>query len=118
MMKRILKIKIDIYDSLVTVIYTKDVLKYNNKIIKDNKLELVEEEIDSNIFASFLHDPNSIGYYWLILPQVPSINDIVHEASHATIKILHDHGINIDHENSEPFAYLNGYLVERIFNRK
>lgn len=46
-----------------------------------------------------------------------SLNNIVHELSHATFHILDDVDIRIDANNDEPFAYLQGWLMQEVFEK-
>jgi hypothetical protein len=116
MRNKTLTIKVDIYDSIVKIIYTNDIIKTRDNLFKKHPHLGVFDA--NNTEALFECCTDHIGEYWILFPMEPSINTIVHEVSHACFRILTDHDVSCDIDNDEAFAYLSGYLAERIYNKK
>jgi len=98
---------VPIYDCQVDVFVTKHV-------------ETVAEKVNYNEDCSgseglTLSYPLNPGIYCVIFKK-RTLNPgvVAHEAYHLTAKIMQTCDIKYDIDNIEPFAYLNGYLVQEL----
>jgi len=58
-------------------------------------------------------------FIWMPAPPTTAsqYGDIAHEISHVVNGIFNIRGIEPDSENNEPFAYLTGWITQKIFGK-
>jgi len=113
-MERKSKVKVDVYDSEITLIVTDDVYKSYVRVCKKEGWSH-EDTTESNVGAGyFLWDDENIGYYYLILPKSIDLSLHPHEVLHCTFIILHHHDVIYDPHNHEAFTYLMGYVMQSV----
>jgi hypothetical protein len=98
--------KIPIYFGVVTVVQT------SNK--EDIKKRFKIDCYDNNpcVYSRGSH------YFTVIFPESNQIdiNAISHECTHLANFRMNKIGYKFDYENDEPYAYLLGYLVEKVYS--
>ena len=115
------EIEIPIYKIYLRVIVGDD--NFYKKML--NKLNINMDEIkdDRTLSAEALQCYNKQG---ILFPLIRfreidftpgSWCEIVHEVSHVTFYVLGDAGIQVDKDNSEPFAYLNEFIFYKVVDR-
>jgi len=108
------RLKLAIYDCILIIVETDNVVDYHNRLAK--KIKTIGEPFtDEHVEALFITDNADIGKYWIVLPKAAGINTIAHECLHAVFSILGDRAISLPTE-SEAAAYLQGYLTEACWN--
>lgn len=101
------KIKVDVYDTSVTVCIANNVLDAA-KALKINLSKYDGAEKWGGCYE------NQNGFRFLLLPKHASIGDVAHECFHATCDILYSRDIKMKGSTEEVFAYLLGYLVDQV----
>ena len=103
--KRGKKIIIPIFDRVLRVIVTDDV----KTAIKEIDEHTPENEV---VEATVIEDDD--GDINLIIKPDADINTICHEAFHITSGILEDAGLTLTESSEEAYAYLVGWVAEKI----
>ena len=98
------KLRVPIYGRPLEIIITKNVEKALNKIYKDN--------VGGDILGGVVEKSN--GHIVIILEPKADINTICHESFHATVMILGDCGLELGDKSEEAYAYLIGWVAEKI----
>jgi len=106
-------IKIDIYEATLHLVIADDVQKAKNNLIKKKLIVLDDPE---EAAAWFIYDDPDERIYWIIMPTDATPGLIAHEVSHLTTKLLATCGVSST-ENDEPYAYLIGFLVDKIWDK-
>ena len=112
-MKKTVRIKIDIYSCNIVAIFTDDIGKALQSIIKKYNIEntpIVE------CSACTLDEVVNVSDYYIffkIYEHGVFNEDIIHETNHCSDVILKDRDIPIQYM-SEPHAYLNGFIGNKI----
>lgn len=109
------KIKIGVYGTNVTFIFTDDVARSYDKLCKEVSYLEKWEDAGKNSDGLFVFNEDRVGNYWVILCREAGIGALSHEIVHLTHQILCDRDVKFDIYNDEPFAYLNGYLMEECY---
>lgn len=99
------RIKIPIYERTLLIIITHSV---------DDELKEAGEVEGWPAEASVL--VNNVGDVVVIIRPDANINTICHEAFHVTYEILKTAGMILSSKSEEAFAYLNGFIAEKIEN--
>ena len=125
---KIIKFQTPLYFADVTYLIggtVKDLRKYLDRIHgKDHKTynwdksESWAEDADSTDGYQF-HVPAPLGdgevfYVWVARP-APSL--IFHETFHLVGDILHNRGIAYSYDSEEAYAYLGGWIFDKIFSK-
>lgn len=99
--------KIEIYQTIVTIILDKDLSyvekKYKTKSLKDYSAVTLKYE-------------NKYRNYVVAFTDKDHLSNIAHEIVHLINYIYLDFGIELDRVNDENQAYLSGYLFDKIYN--
>ena len=99
------KIRIPIYDRGMIISVTKNINKSLKKFgFDDNEGEVVE--------GTVVEDDN--GNIHVFIGPDANINVICHEAFHVTRNVLESAGLELSDSSEEAFAYLNGWVAEKI----
>lgn len=107
---RVSNVKIPIYEINLTIVVEKDF----NIVNKTFKLGLEENEKDVNApHAWTVNKEDEI--YLLLNPNHLDYNTLCHELTHILLFVADQRNIELDVENDEPLAYLNGYIGEKVF---
>lgn len=99
------KIHIPIYDRTIRVNITKNIEKHV-KLIDDGEFD------GGDAYAVVIEDKD--GYINLIIHPKANINTICHEAFHITSGVLEAAGLELVGGSEEAYAYLIGWLTEKI----
>lgn len=93
------------------------------KVISENFLSREYEELEiekrddsdgSCMWSVVERNTDKFGYL-VKLNRVESKGDIAHEATHVAFETFRDIGGVADEDNQEPFAYLVGWITNRLF---
>ena len=108
LVKYILKLEIPIWDEIIEVCFTNDLVKVWRKY------EPEEKSIGECKGVFIVTDANKV----IIIYELPvTINTIIHEISHAVDEILIERGLNLNEDSSsEAKSYLMGFLAEKILD--
>ena len=115
------EIEIPIYKIYLRVIVGDD--NFYKKMLNKLKINMDEIKDDRTLSAEALLCYNEQGilfplirFRWVdFTPK--SWCEIVHEVSHVTFYVLDNAGIQVDKDNSEPFAYLNEFIFYKVVDR-
>lgn len=83
--------------------------------------ELMEEYFghfkaeSENWFGAYLNNPEA-NLYCIVLAKDVTINTISHECFHAVMHIMKEKGIVYSAKSEECFAYVLGWLVEKVLD--
>lgn len=99
------KVKIPIYDRGLRITVTKDI----NEGLKQIGFDDLEDEV---VEGTVIEDPTGIIHVF-IEPKA-NINVICHEAFHVTKNVLETAGLTLTDSSEEAYAYLNGWVAEKI----
>jgi hypothetical protein len=97
-------IRIPIYEGRFSIIHCVD-----KKLIEK---EYGLENISSTCLGLTIRNNGHIGI--ILFEEIPSLNTIVHEITHAVSFVFINIGAETDVENDEPQAYLAGWFGEQI----
>lgn len=105
-----IKLDIPIYFGCLIIVFTKDVKSVDRKY----KLGL-----DDNIYPAFVQsnrDKKGLSMYWMVFDTKHIDHGIIsHEVTHCANWIFFDRKITHDYLNDEPYAYLVGWITEKIY---
>lgn len=102
-------IKIDIYKKEIKVVIGRDrkkAMKIVNRYSK-NAESMGEDSIGTTWCMTSGH-----SIIWL--PDIKNVSTISHESTHAALHIFDHVGAKAESKNDEPFAYLVGFIVQKI----
>lgn len=99
------KVKIPIYGRDLNIIVIDDVHEGLKSIG-------IDDPNDADVEASVVEDPD--GTIHLIISPDADINTICHEAFHITSGVLSDAGMGLCDKSEEGYAYLIGFIAEKI----
>lgn len=104
------KINIPIYFGYLIIIFTKDVTKV------DKKYDLGLEDNYYPAFVKGKRNKEGISQYYMVF-DVKHIDHetITHEVTHCANWIFHDRKITLDFLNDEPYAYLVGWITDKVY---
>jgi len=100
------KFKVPIYGRIVRIVVTKDI-----------KLGLRSVDVDADEEDNTMEGcvvEGSDGIINLVIRPKSDINTITHEAFHITTGILSDAGLKLCDNSEEAYAYLIGFICEKI----
>ena len=111
--KQNFSIKVELYDTFVGVILSKQAMK--EWLIEKEEWEFIGH-LDSNPVALNLEITTSNGEWFNIiyLPGVKNLVTISHEVIHAAWNILYKKGIMVDYHNHEALTYLHDFILNKI----
>lgn len=99
-------INIPIYEVKINLYFTDNIGYVYNNILK------FEEDKDTSQALSGTHNA---ALFIIFTYEYLDINTITHETFHILSEIMNSRDVKYDHYNDEPWAYLNGYINEKIF---
>lgn len=78
--------------------------------------EIAEWLNETKGYEGMYHEDDDFRLIWLqeIPTTVGKYSDLVHEIEHATFYLLKSRGLQHTEESDEAYAYLSGYIFERI----
>lgn len=86
--------------------------------VKSKYPDFKDVEFADSCMGKYMYIRSS-GECFLWLKNIPSnledINTLTHEAFHITVYLLEGKGVKFDINNHEQYAYLNGYINQKIF---
>jgi hypothetical protein len=107
---------LQVYSSSIHIYYCDNIVKCVETIRKKYPLIEPSTEDEEGAGISFSDYPNYPGEYWIIITPGCSLREVTHEAFHTAARLLHEHAVNFDVDNDEPYSYLVSYLTETIYN--
>lgn len=115
------KFRVPIYNDYIWLFVGSSESLINNCNTKHTKfLKPHLEDYDTDSYAAALHEAGKNHITLLHLHEFPettyAIGVLQHEIFHLTVKILTSSDILLSKETEEAYAYLNGYLTEKIYN--
>lgn len=114
----IANIELELYRTVINVVVAKDckeAVKYPDLI---RKRFYKKKRWDwTNMYGAYLHDPKE-NLHSIILSEDATIQTIAHEAYHCVNGVFREIGIEYCQESEECFAYVIGWLVERLVKAK
>ena len=123
-MLRSKEFKLPIYATNIVFIHStsyKEVVKFcRDSGLEDSVLVELEKGYHGITFSVEDNDENTYHYVIVIKSKdkYEEIGTITHEISHLVSNILSDKDIIYDENNSEPYAYLTGYINKEFFKFK
>ncbi len=105
--KHVKKFHIPIYDRELKIIVCEDI-KSGLEFIAYKDFDGEEEWVE----ATVIEDPK--GIINVIIKPNATINTICHESMHVTCSILGNAGLELCDKSEEAYAYLIGYVAERL----
>lgn len=81
----------------------------------DRKFEWGENANTTNGYQFHMNAPLGDGERFYIWVAYPTLNLVSHEVFHLTGDILFTRGIEYCYQSEEAFAYLHGWLIDKIF---
>lgn len=106
-------IEIDIYGEVLTLLIhntLEEAVKISSKLHKYNK----EHSFKGYSGLTFVDVSEDICH--IVLKCDATLNIVSHECFHATCGILRQRGIELTEYSEEAFAYLHGFIVEKVWN--
>lgn len=101
------KIKVEIYNSDLTVLIE------NNAKIAHKWIEKNNGEIPPKYAVGACYTPkNGCPFIWI--KSLKNIPHLCHEITHACYGILENRGVTVDAENHEALTYLQTFLLKRV----
>lgn len=115
--KRTYKIPIEIYNCIVYVVLSGDLVKTGSAICKNKNWSYEESEDESQDEAVFLYSESDSTEYYVLFNFNPSTRTILHEVNHCTFTILKHHGVRLSDESEEAFTYLSDFICSKILHK-
>lgn len=104
--------KIDIYDTIITVVILNTKEEGDRYIKKYNKKNKTNYEEGG--FEGCVLEKNNREFTIILMSSYLSINTLTHECFHVQDAISDHNGLS-EEGNKEDRAYLNGYINEKVF---
>lgn len=113
---KIYRIDIPIYFGYLIIVFDNDF----KEVISKLKIETRGRDNlhEFGAFTTSQRNKKGITQYFLIFKKSPNHSEIAHEALHLTNWIMLDRGLVSDWVNDEAQAYLLGWVVAQVYNRK
>lgn len=114
-------IDIDIYASRIHILHNHSTEQFNEYLQQNfNGIEYTRKENNAATTMIFTYDDGPQEYIIDFNSRMKRSNPfdagiISHEASHVVFEICERLGIRYGIENQEAFAYLHGYIVQKIY---
>ena len=114
-------IDIDVYTSHIHILHNHSTEQFNDYLQQNFKgIEFLRKECNAATTMIFTYDDGPQEYVIDFNSKMKKGNPfdtgtIAHEALHVTFEICERLGIRYDIENQEAFAYLHGYIVQKIY---
>ena len=112
MIKKELKIEVDVYSASIHVFFVKDVLKFRNKNLR-KRFPLIPKAKWDKAYALHTHSDKYPNDYFIILNVKADWGTIAHESFHCSKSIMDSHDI----DDEEAVANLLQYIVSNIQKR-
>lgn len=104
------KIDIPIYYGYLVIIFSDDIKQISYRY----KLGLGDKKVSA--YVQKMVDGESVSQYWIVFDTKHICHTIIaHEVTHCANWIFMDRCINFDYLNDEPYAYLVGWITEKIY---
>tara|TARA_Y100000034_G_C6670297_1_gene294230 strand:- start:219 stop:584 length:366 start_codon:yes stop_codon:yes gene_type:complete len=101
---------VHIFDCTVHVCFTKEVVRYAKKYLKQE----ISEESAHAITYCFEKKGDEEWQFIVALPEEFEPNTTFHEALHCAYDILAHVEVKVEHDNHEVLAYLQEYIYEQL----